>query len=271
MANPQDQTENERFIVDHFFSIMGTKADSIERGPDINGNDKPDFIVCIDGKRIGIEETTYHRGRRRDELRPRQANESAWPVLQKAIEEARRSHSELKGIHGAIRFKNFVLPSSKQYRQFAEESVKFAVSMLDGLSSDHKRFKTFDVQYPLLKKHVEYLELQQVECYMFWDWRHNADGVSLEQNELLGIIQAKIRKHEQSEVDENWLLITSRTQLSQQMGHLSVGELDSFEDVCDSLQKGPFNKVYIYDYMRSRVFVWSIDGGWLESLTAKNG
>lgn len=267
MPNPQDQTESERFILDKFFSVMGIEADSIGRGPILNGNAKPDFVVCIAGKQIGIEETTYYRKQRLDELQPRQANENAWLDLQMVIEKARRVHSELYEVHGVIRFRDFALPSSKEYGPFANDLVEFTMNMLCGFSSDRKRYKMFDEQYPLLNKYVEYLELQQVKCYMFWDWSHNAECVGLQEEELRGIIQAKIDKHVQSQVDENWLLITSGTRLSQQMGYLFVKKMNKYTSVCDLLNDCPFNKVYIYDYTRSKVFLWTLDGGWVAATT----
>jgi len=64
MPHSHNQEENEQFILDNFFSDMNIQPDSIERGPLIEGNHKPDFVVCIDGSRIGIEETTYYRKQR---------------------------------------------------------------------------------------------------------------------------------------------------------------------------------------------------------------
>jgi len=268
MSDPQDQTENEQFILENFFSVMGVEADSIDRGPTVNGNDKPDFVVCIAGKKIGIEETTYYREQRPDESHPRQAKENAWDNLKTVIEKARRDYSELNEVHGAISFKDFVLPPSREYEPFASELIEFTMDMLGGFGSDPKRYKTFDEKYLLLNKYVEYLKLQQVECYgMSWDWLHNADGVALQEAELRGVIQAKIGKHVQSHVDENWLLITSRTQLSQQMGYLFVEKMNKYKSVCDLLNDCPFDKVYIYDYTRRKVFLWTLDGGWVAATT----
>ena len=263
MSNPEDQTRDERFILDKFFSVMGIKADSIHPGPIVNGNRKPDFVVCIAGKQIGIEETKYYRKLRPDELHTRQAKEKAWYDLKTVIEKARRGYSELNEVHGKIGFRDFTLPSSKEYEPFAKELIEFIMNMTGGFNSDYT-YETFDEKCPLLNKYVEYLKLQQVGIYMFWDWGHEAECVKLQKEELLGIIQAKIDKHVQSQVDEHWLLITSRTQLSQNMGRLSVGVMNKYEDICNLLNDGPFDKVYIYNYMLSRVIFWTLNRGWVD-------
>ncbi len=268
MSNSQNQTENERFILENFFSVMGIEADSIDRGPTVNGNDKPDFVVCITGKKIGIEETRYFMKQRPDWQQPRQAIESAWDNLKTVIEERRRRYSELKEVHGAISFREFVLPPSREYGPFASELIEFSMDMLGGFGFDPKRYRTFDEKYLLLNEYVEYLKLQQVECYgMSWDWLHNAEFVGLQERELHGIIQTKIERHVPSPVDENWLLVTSAPETSQQMGYLFVGGLNKYKSVCDLLNDCPFDKVYIYDYTRSKVFLWTLDGGWVAATT----
>lgn len=264
MSNPQDQSKNERPMLNRFFSVMGIKADSIDRGPSENGNAKPDFVVCIDGNRVGIELTMYYREQESNESRPRQAKENAWLKLKKAIAKAKQCYSELNEVHGAIKFKDLVLPPSKEYGQFADELVDFTMNRRGELSFDHKCYKTFDEKYPLLNKYVEYLELKQFGCYLLsWDWKHEPGHVGLQKKELLGIIQAKIGKHVQSQVDEHWLLITSGIELSQQMGYLLVGKINKYESVCNLLNGGPFDKVYIYDDVRSRVVFWTLNQGWV--------
>ncbi len=268
MPNPQDQKKRERFFLDNFFSVMGIEADSINRGKTVNGNDKPDFVVCFAGKKIGIEETRYFMEQRPGWQQPRQATESAWDNLKAVIEERRRSYSQLNEVHGAISFRDFVLPPSREYGPFASELIEFTMDMLGGFGSDPKRYRTFDEKYLLLNKYVECLKLQQVECYgMSWDWLHNAEYVGLQEDELWKTIQAKSEKHVKGPVDESWLLITSGPETSQQMGYLFVEKMNKYKTVCDLLNDCPFEKVYIYDYTRSKVFLWTLDGGWVAATT----
>ena len=178
----------------------------------------------------------------------------------------RQNHNELNEINGVMRFRDFVLPPSKEHVPFANELVEFAMSKRGDLSSDHKRYKTFYEKYPYLSKYLEYFELSQVGCYMSWNWSHNADYVGLQEEELYSIIRGKIDKHVQTQFYENWLLITSRTQMSQQMGRLSVGQMNKFSKILDLLNESPFDRIYIYDYSRSRVVLWTVSKGWEDVL-----
>ena len=270
MPHSHNQVENERFILDRFFSTMNIQADSIDRGPLVAGNNKPDFVVCIDGSQIGIEETTYYRKQRPGESRPRQAKENAWHDLQSVIEKARQKYSELSEIHGSVRFRDFMLPPSREYDPFAMELVEFAMSKIGELSSEHERYKTFCEKYSYLSRYLEYLELKRVGCYMFWDWRHNADNMGLQEDALYSRIQDKIGKHVQSQVDENWLLITSGTQTSQQMWGLSVSLMNEFSEILDLLDESPFDRIYIYDYVHSKVVLWTVSEGWEDVLPAES-
>jgi len=144
------------------------------------------------------------------------------------------------------------------------------MSKIGGLSSEHKRYRTFCEKYPHLNRYLEYLELKYVGCYMFWDWRHNADHVGLQEDELYSIIRDKIDKHVQSQFDENWLLITSGTQMSQQMGHLFVGRMNEFSEILDLMDESPFDRIYIYDYVQSRVVLWTVSKGWEDVLPAES-
>lgn len=272
MPHSHNQVENERFILDKFFSAMNTQADSIDRGPLVKGNHKPDFVVCIDGSQIGIEETTYYRRQRPNESQPRQAKENAWSVLQRVIEKARQNYSELSEIHGGVRFRDFMLPPSREYDSFANELFEFAMSKIGVLSSEHKRYRTFCEKYPHLNRYIEYLELKHVGYYMFWDWRHNADDMGLQEDELYSIIRHKIDKHVQNQFDENWLLITSGTQMSQQMGlgHLFAGQMNEFSEILHLLDESPFDRIYIYDYVQSRVVLWTVSKGWEDVLPAES-
>ena len=264
MSHVEDQIRSERWILDRFFELTGIGGAGIHCGPNVDGNPKPDFIVSIEGKRVGIEETQYYRDTRPDESYPRQMTESAWHELRDIIEKARQGCSELDEVHGVLEFRNLILPSPKEYKHFASELVKFTMSKIGELCSDGKRYTTFGEQHNLLSKYVKCLELKRPKCHMFWDWGHNADYIRLQEEELFNRVQAKIGKHVQSEVDENWLLITNGTQLSQQMGKLSVEGLNRYTRVCALLKSGPFDRVYIYDYAHSRIVLWTADVGWAD-------
>ncbi len=264
MANAHDQAENESFILTNFLDVACLTPSSIHRGPSLDGNSNPDFVVCIEGKQVGIEETTYYRQQRVDELRPRQATESAWDDLRKVIARTKHRHKELEEIHASISFRNFRLPPPREHEAFADELVGFAVQERHALENVFHRFTKFGGQYRLLNGYIEYAEIRQAGCkVLYWDWRHNAEHVGLKEDELLDIIKTKTVRHVRAEFDENWLLITSRTETSQQMGPLSAEKLNGFENVRHALANGPFDKVYIYDYTRRKVVCWSaVLEGW---------
>ena len=102
MSHVEDQIRSERWILDRFFELTGIRAADIHCGPNVDGNPKPDFIVSIEGKRVGIEETQYYRDTRPGESYPRQVKESAWRKLRDLIEKARQGCPELDEIHAVI-------------------------------------------------------------------------------------------------------------------------------------------------------------------------
>ena len=168
MSSSQNQTKNEKWILKLFLKLMDIRGASIKPGPMVKGNSSPDFVIQVNGRKIGIEETTYHRKLRNDESAPRQTKESAWQKLKGLIEDIRKKHKKLNKIRGIIRFRNFTLPPPKERESFADELVKFAVNKSSELGSGYKCYKSFDDAYRHLRKYIEYFKLKKVNSYIFF-------------------------------------------------------------------------------------------------------
>jgi len=92
------------------------------------GDDPPDFIVTIDGKRVAIEETEFHSNATGANGRPRRAVEEEWRKLQQLIERERKQFPDLDRVNGLLFFKCLQVPSMREWPAFVKELLVFACS-----------------------------------------------------------------------------------------------------------------------------------------------
>jgi hypothetical protein len=255
----QNQEKKERFYVDKFLVALRLTSESIERGAN-----PPDFILTQGKKQIAIEVTEFHSDATGPVGHPRRLIEQEWAKLQQLIEQERKRYPDLNNISGLLFFKKLLVPSRVERLQFARELLDFSRNSLKCLTGKGGDFSSFDIDSPLLKKYLRRLHLGLAKCYITWEWNHSASSVGLNESEMKKTISRKLEIPSPKGVSENWLLIVSGHQLSQSMGLPNVGKLNAFQETNEALKTGPYNKVFIFQYMFDRVLRWELSSGWIE-------
>lgn len=264
MRMGQKQEKRERFYLDKFLIALRMTPKSIQRG-----DDPPDFILAQAKKQIAVEVTEFHSDATGPGGHPRRLIEEEWTQLQESIEQEREHYPDLNEILGVLFFKNLALPSRPEYAQFVQELLEFSQNSLNSITGKGKNFNSFDTSLPLLGRYLRKLHLQPVNCYITWEWNHSASSVGLNESEMKKTISRKLEIPCPESVSENWLLIVSGHQLSQSMGLPDVEKLSAFQEVNEGLEKGPYDKVFIFQYTFDRVLLWELSRGWIELRKAR--
>jgi len=254
----EDKERKERFYLDEFFRTLSTKPESVKRG-----DDPPDFIAIIDGKRIAIEETEFHSSATGANGHPRRAIEEEWQKFQKLIEQERMKDSDLNKVYGRLSFKCLQVPSRNEQATFVEELLEFSRGRLKSLTGKRSDFTSFGQSFPLLSKYLRKFQLSTVCGGLTWEW-NDGRWVGLSESELQKTISGKLNIARPTNAEENWLLVVSGHQLSQSMGLPNVEKLRSFNQLNEDLVGGPYDKVYIFQYMFESILLWQPSDGWTE-------
>jgi hypothetical protein len=227
---------------------------------DIECTESPDFIINLNNKRIGIEITEHHSSEKDANERQRRATEEDWELLRKTIMDSVWKDSALSQTHSYLEFRKLELPHRRDFTRFADELIKLSREMItSGL-----QVVKLDERYPLLYKYVGRMYLKIVECFISWDWNHDAGSVGLTEPELIRTIEPKIGKavkYVQGCMDELWLVIIEGHRISQAMGVYLERYLTHFSELDSMLQQLRFNKVYIHQYMQNVIYKWP---GWVK-------
>ena len=245
------------------------KPDSIDRGPVVNGANRPDFILSSGMDIIGVEVTGFHSAAEGAHGRPRRAVEEEWRKLKQIFQRERTRYKQLDNINGIFFFGKLEVPPSRQHEQFVTESLDFGTENIDIISVEGLDFCSFLERFPLLNKYLEKLHLQKVNCYMTWEWNHCCAAVGVNEAELKNTIFPKLTIPRPDKVTENWLLVISGLELSEAMGMPHVGLVEEYQILSSALLKGPYDKVYIFQYGLDRILLWHRSSGWTEVRKAR--
>lgn len=260
----QNQEKRERFYLDKFLVVLQMAPESIERGAN-----PPDFILTQGKKRMAVEVTEFHSDATGPARHPRRLIEQEWAKLQQLIERERKRYPDLNNISGLLFFNKLAVPSRVECPQFVRELLDFSRNCLKSLTEKGGDFSSFGTNFPLLRKYLKRLHLAIVECYITWEWNHSASSVGLNESEIKKSISRKLEIPHPKGVSENWLLIVSGHQLSQSMGLPDVQKLNAFNEVNNMLKNGPYDKVFIFQYMFDRILLWEHSGNWKEVRKAR--
>ena len=119
-------------------------------GGDIICGESPNFIVPLEGKKVGIEITEHHSAFVTSGGKPRRAIEQEWVEFQRKIMEHVEKHKELKETNGLLFFKNFRLPSKSETTKFIDALLNLSLEMVrKGTQETTSPFK-----YPILTKYL---------------------------------------------------------------------------------------------------------------------
>jgi hypothetical protein len=258
------QIRTERFYFDKFLEVGNMRPRSVHRGAN-----PPDFIITHAKKEIAVEITEFHSLATGSGGHPRRLVEEEWAKLQKLIEQGRKHYPDLNDISWLLFFKNLALPSRTEYQQFVRELLQFSQGSLESISDKGKDFNSFGTNFSILGNYLRKLHLQPVWCYITWEWNHSASSVGLNESEMKKTISRKLEIPRPNCASENWLLIVSGHQLSQSMGLPDVQKLNAFNEVNNMLKNGPYDKVFIFQYMYNRILLWEHSGNWEEVRKAR--
>jgi hypothetical protein len=236
--------------------------------PDVTG-DKPDVMMRMFGRTVGIEVVTYQSGgtvvragRRRVE---RRAVESEWERLKTYSKEFQEKHPDLNDIYILFRFKSIV-PPQEEYDLFLEEILRFVRSRQEAVSAEYVEFGMADFPSPLMKKYLKPIrgitlrrgergELDSNITAGYVD-SHPASTISK-------IVSKKAEKaKEYRKADELWLAIGQSGQLSEMVLPINGAcDFDASPDLQESLLSSPFSRVYVFTAMG--LFRWDKrEGNW---------
>jgi len=255
----RDQIKREYFYLEKFLAVLQTKVESIERGAN-----PPDFILKQGERCIAVEVTEFHSATNGAGGHPRRPVEEEWLKIQQLFRQERKQYPDLDSIAGLLFFKQFNLPPSGKHKQFVQELLDFGRSVIGNLTKDGSDFKDFGASFPLLNEYLKRLNLYKTGCYITWEWNHSASSVGLNESELQKTIFKKLEIPRPTNITENWVLVVSGHWLSQSMGLPFVEELREYQTLNKALNQGPYDKVFIFQYMFDRVLLWEPYCTWTE-------
>lgn len=258
MNNHKNQKQTERFCIEYFLERLQYDYSDI-----IRGEDPPDFYIIVQNNRVAVEITEYHS------IRPNPKGLS-WRMVEEERDRIRRIlngkvslNENLKGINAHIIPKGLSLPSKNEYDSFVNEIIHYVESQIGILQSRRISSKKFPSEFVLLNKYVSRISAKKVNIQISWNISQAA-SVGVSEEELKNTIEPKLGKSRPPDIKENWLLIVSGTRLSQAMGHHHHDYYNDFSQLNDMLKDGPFEQIYICDYMLSRILGWNLEYGWKE-------
>lgn len=254
-----EKKQREFCYLENFLKAMGLCPRRIEPGAE-----PPDFVIFLGDRRIAVEITEFHSGAKGTDDSPRRAVEEEWEKLRQLIEKERENYAILKEIGAKLFFKKLHVPSTPEHNQFVSELLAFVLKEGRNLTSERTRFKEFGGAFPLLQAYLKCLDLYIAGCYISWEWNHNIAWVGLDENELCNIVRPKLGKPRINGVDEYWLLVVSGPYLSQSMGIPQIEEIRNWQQLNVDLGKGPYDRIYVFQYMVDRVLLWTPSARWHE-------
>lgn len=120
MTISENKSKYEAQILEHFLKNMGCHFHPPE------GGDGPDGWTESDGKRIGLELTSYFADERSKKGSPQRKSVAGWNDLWAIIDQQRRSHCGLQHNMGSVFFKPDQGPTQKTRHQLANEIIRIS-------------------------------------------------------------------------------------------------------------------------------------------------
>ena len=244
------QKDEERFYLDRFLILMNWIPESVQ------SSERPDFVVTLEGNRIGIEVSMYHSRAKDARGRPRRAMEEHWNCLQEELMKQVLGHKELSGACGFLQFKEQRLPTRRERSEFVREVINLSSRHCPKHEREEKELSLADhaTQCPTAARYLEEIRLVGIPA----TWEHNLTVAFAgpEDGDLLALVSDKAKKtesYDKSNLQGLWLLIVSGELLSQATRRILAEELNEKVDLNDALKQSLFDKTFLFQYMRDRV------------------
>ena len=158
------QKQRERQILN--FYLQKVKLSAIV----LQGPEPPDFVLEIEGRRIGVEVMEYHQQFKTSDGYSRREVEAAWKKVRDYIATFRRSRREFDSLSVLLWFKAIRVPSSGEMPRFVEELAVVLAKVRPAPNSESVRVELSSFDSSTLKKYVHAITVAYVEAYMEPDW-----------------------------------------------------------------------------------------------------
>jgi len=243
------QKEQEYSYLKKFLELINLSPEQIL------DNESPDFIIILNGKRIGIEITEYHSDDKGPKGQPRrEVEETRKKLLSDLMKEVKKNQA-LGCVNGVLSFKNLDVPPRKKHYQFIKEILEVSNQNLPDNKNREVIIDRFE-KNPLLSQYLKELRLEYHSHGFDWGIRDFA-WVGISEQELLKTIERKTNiKYGEKGLSEIWLLIVSGTNLSQAVPPFELLRLDTYSECNKILCTSEFREVYFFIYMQDQILRW---------------
>jgi hypothetical protein len=239
----QSQKETERIVLDKYLSTakISTQSMTIKQG------EKPDFLIQLNGKTIGVEITEFHATDQSREFEETWSSLRCWPLFNNGPE----------NLLITLYFRKRILPSRKEFDRFGKEIN----SLSSGVFSGETEINISQEKHPLSYRYLSKIVVTPTGSPMRLCWIHNFNvaWIGITENEILSIINDKQKSAMLAENVENWLIIFGGDSLARSHGSLDHYSLEQFPELNRSLKGNAFSKVII---MEQCVIEWDREKGW---------
>ncbi|MDR3738074.1 MAG: hypothetical protein P4L40_03550 [Terracidiphilus sp.] len=220
--------------------------------------EKPDFMVRISGRIVGVEVTLYRSdktvARVGGRAVKRRAVESEWEHLERSSRSFRWQHADLQDVYILFRFKNAVPPQT-EHDVFFQEVLQFVRLKRDALGGEGVAFWMPDFQSRLIGKYLKDLILSRGTCSK-WDSNITYGFVDCPARNISKIVAEKTEAAiAYRPASEQWLVIAQNGRPSEMVLPINGAfEFETSPELKESLLSSPFSRVYVFTAMG--LFQW---------------
>jgi len=114
------QKESERRILDELLTAIGITPNDY----DIRPGERPDFMLTVSGRTVGVEVTMYQSGTTIGAGAGQRPVEAEWEFLRQASRTFQSAHANISDINVGLMFYG-VVPVRRQHQEFIKEVADF--------------------------------------------------------------------------------------------------------------------------------------------------
>ncbi len=237
------QKQKEREILRQLLSATGIRPDS-----DPLEGEKPDFMIQISGRTVGVEVVMYQSSKRVADFE-RRAVEAEWERLEDYSRAIRKEHAVFEQMYVLFRFKNLV-PPRKEYEEFCQEILRFIRSRQEPVSAEPEVFGISDFTSPLMKKHLKAIGGLVLNLCERDEWDSNITAGFVDSHPACTISKIVAMKTMLAKAyrrtDALWLVIGHSGRLSEMVLPITgTSDFNADPDLQGCLLSSPFSRVFV--------------------------
>lgn len=239
----ESQKDHERSILRLYLKRHGILLDDCP----VAEGERPDFIVTLDDRQVGVELTAYHSDRRR------RAWEERWnQMVAEAMD--REDYPLFRFV--TLRFIERMLPSSREMSSFIDEVIALASAPFENEATIPINALTS----PIAAKYITHIDLHPFS-HPKTQWVSNKGGGWFGANEieLIDIVNVKGNSFERP-TDWKWLLIFEGGNVSQLMGFFNHEHVKIMNGLTGLLNDGPIDRLALLQ--NDQIIEWNRGEGW---------